>query len=215
MPLHKQIIIVGKTFAGAALCIGGIDREGKGYRLKRPDFPFWDRHSGFEIGQEYEIVCEPFQNLENPHHVEDVIVHHKRNTGKNYSKSHIVELLKKLGIIVASADPRVAFISTREPHVMKQHTVRDYCYLDKEDVACIKNSVAFWRCPFDLPARESEYGVNFFNKEHKINIKYVGAEKFVELLPAGLVIRLSTSGLWSPSEDRPLISYLQLSGWFV
>lgn len=215
MRSHHRMIIVGKTFAGATFCIGALDNHGKGYRLKRPDFPFWDRHAGFEIGQEYEIECEPYQNHENPHHTEDVIVHHKHKTGRTFTKPEIVEILDKLAIVVFSEDPRTPFICTLTPHSLKRHPQRNYCYLDKDDVATIRNSVAFWRCPRELHAEETEFGVHYKNTDLHINIKYVGTEKFVEQLPAGMIIRLSTSGLWSPNEHRPSISYLQLSGWFA
>lgn len=215
MPSHHRVIIVGKTFAGASYCIGALDNHGQGFRLKRPDFPFWDRHSGFEIGQEYEIDCEPFQNLENPHHTEDAIVYEKRKTGRTFSKPEIVTILDKLNIVVASPDPRAPFSSTQEPHVMQKHSQRNYYYIAKTDVGCIRNSVAFWRAPYDLQAHETEYGVHYKNDAQHLNIKFVGAEKPESQLPAGIVIRLSTSSLWSPADNRPPVSYLQLSGWFA
>ncbi len=202
----EEVVILGCTRAGIMLCIGGmVIDSGKSLRLKREeDFTFWPTYTDFKIGKCFDITYETSENLNNPHHVEDVLVHKSRFT-RELSSEDIIALLKRHAAIAHSDDPRSAFnYRDEQPIINDQGT----CYVSEKDVGRLLNSIGFWLSTQELHYRDGRYfGDN-------LRFKYVGHADPIDVIPNGTIVRLSTAGLWQGKQFPERRSYLQLSGWF-
>lgn len=212
---NAKVLIVGKTWAKSMHCVGGITRQGESLRLKPPGFDFWSADEGLEIGQEYQLKYMKVKNSENPHHVEDARVYSKKLI-KELSTEEIAEWLREEDLVVISDDPLDVFNFDGNEHPMIRDTEKNYITSPKSQVSRLKNSVGFWECSGNLTmCRHGDYGIYYYNDDLKVNIKYVGLATPIQSIKAGQIIRLSTAGLWSPSDsNQEPVSYLQLSGWF-
>ena len=74
-----RCLIVSKTRAGNAVCVGALTLDGTNLRLtEREGFPFLPANTAYSIGQVWELTYTPCRDV-TPPHIEDVLV-----TGSEY-----------------------------------------------------------------------------------------------------------------------------------
>lgn len=203
----EEIVILGNTRAGILLCVGGLIIEsGLSLRLRRVDFPFCPTHTEFRIGKCFTVSYEKIDNAENPHHVEDAIVHNSRFT-REMNGEEILMLLDRHKLVTDSEDPRDAFRFIGDTHPIQLDG--EALYIPEADTGRMRNSIGFWRSDRDLRFHNDRYfGDN-------IRVKYVGRAEPIDTIKSGSVVRLSTSQLWKGKQFADRRSYVQLSGWFA
>ncbi|MCF7809686.1 hypothetical protein K9N50_01720 [bacterium] len=202
----EEVVIVGKTRAGKMVCVGALSlKSGANMRLRNKKFPFWKSDVKFEIGQRYKLTYRTSTNEDNPHHSEDVTAVRNKLI-RNMSNEEIVEFIHDKSRIVESEDPRYVFLYDGTDSPMKFDGAS--IYTPEADITRLLSSVGFWISPFDLKESSGSYtGKN-------LRIKYVGVAPAIPVIKSGMIIRLSTAGLWRKDGCDELRAYLQVSGWF-
>ena len=191
-----RCLIISKTRAGNAICVGALATNRTNLRLtERPDFPFLPVDTRYEIGQVWEIAYFPCENV-NPPHVEDVLVHKARFL---YTRP---DLATDLPNWVNPWKGNVIEVFGRKT----RYTTSGSRYI-QDDIP--DRSVGFWIPDKDLTYNEPYYRYGRFR------MRYVGFAIPPKIIKAGRLVRVSLSRWFKPDDaegDFPERCYLQLSG---
>lgn len=206
---RERVLILGRTRAGQMLCVGGMTERMTPIRLKRDESPphWFAEACPFHIGDVFDVVCSDTSDPESPHHREDARVHVWQYR-ESLPSDEVVATIERSGAIREGAEPWLAFRDDNDSGPYLKLTENGSWVIPKSQLELTPFSVAFWRPTIDLHYRDRYYWGSSRAREYRI--RYVGTEKPREMLPAGTLIRLSTSSFFKPVYGAAL----QLSGWF-
>ncbi len=210
METHR-ILVVGRTRAGSMYCVGALTNRGVALRLKRNhQVPFWPEPCPFHVGTIHEIEAEPaVDTVENPHHREDVRVFRHGYRDK-WDTQSLVSFLIHQKLVRLGRFPNDVFDYRGSENPMRRD-IRGVYSVPKARLPDLLHSTAFWRTSNELRLNDS--GDRYIGSAYRVrfNIKYVGVADPLPLIPAGAIVRLSTSAYWEEGGG----SFLQISGWFL
>jgi hypothetical protein len=207
---RERVLILGRTRAGKMLCVGGMTDRMSNIRLKRDEAPphWFAEACPFHVGDVFTIVCSDSSDSESPHHREDVRVHvwqYEKSVGTN----QVLETIEHSGRVREGPEPWLAFRDETESGPYFKLSEKGSWVIPKPQLERTPFSVAFWRPTVDLHYREKYYWGE--SQARKYRIPFVGTDRPKEMLPAGTLVRLSTSSFFKPVYGAAL----QLSGWFI
>ncbi|MBT7787890.1 MAG: hypothetical protein HN757_03320 [Calditrichaeota bacterium] len=203
-----RVLVLEKTKAGIAHCVGGITDKHKGIRLlNSPDFPFWDASTcPFSIGRWFFLEANPHIDQNNPHHTENTVVEQVLEESQLNETEDIISFLQNGKVIRNCVHPTDAFKFDEGNNAFYKTSSSIFevsgLYLGK-----LLQSKTFWINPHPLRLVEDRYHCS----EGNYFIKYVGVEFPVRIIPKNSIIQLSISSYWSENDA----SFLQLSGWLI
>lgn len=201
-----RVLIVSKTRMQHGVCVGGMVMNTSRYvRLMERGNRYQSSDTPFEIGQVWDLRAIDRNPVQAPH-VEDIIV-----------------LEKKL---VDQVDDMATFIRDRNTidHIggfdglfegLVRCTPAGTGYVPA-DGPMPQRSVGFWVSDRPL-ALSQDYKTKYVYSPwpDTRKLSYVGFPDPIEEIPAGTIIRVSLSKLYTPPEgSAPSGYYLQLSGWY-
>ncbi len=203
-----RVLVLEKTKAGIAHCVGGITDQHKGIRLlNSPDFPFWDASTcPFSVGRWFTLQANPHLDQNNPHQTENTIVEHVFKRSKPKKTEDIISFLRSGNVVENCVQPTKAFTFSGGNNAFRK-TSAGLFEVPGKDLVKLQKSTAFWINPHPLRLVEDRYHCS----EDNYFIKYVGVEYPVRIIPKNSIIQLFVSSYWSENDA----SYLQLAGWFV
>lgn len=196
-----KVAIVSRTKMKNGVCCGGFNTNtGEFIRLHTKTGGKLPTDAPYQVGELYDLVYKTAWNSRPKPHVED-----KQILSARYLHTLSEQELEKAiteKCIVFEGDLSCVFdgLLKCEKYAM---------YIDQSAVP--NYSVCFWRPNkplFFSPFMSDKYqfGDN--------NIKFVGFQTPVKVIPAGTLIRLSLANWWAREEGLEKKCYLQLSGWY-
>jgi len=204
-----------------AVCIGGIQENGRPLRLLDENGHNQLLNTDITVGDILDVEYKERMN-KIPPHTEDVLIT-KRNSrlvlkkdiklGEYLINKVKIKILK--GRIENLFDGKLRWSETGTGYVTKYNEVPDF-------------STGFWISDIDLNMYGGIENVRYhylpelkgfdnsdLRNAKQRNIKFVGFQKPVQVIPAGTLIRVSLARWWKPidsiNEER---CYLQISGWY-
>ena len=197
-----EVLIVSKTHMANNACVGGLVLNNNRYiRLLNRGNQNQDITTDFEIGQVWDIRFINRSPL-TPPHVEDVIVLEKTliKTQKNLATFiNGQNLIDWRGHIENLYDSLLSW------------TPNGSGYIDYHHNPPIK-SVGFWISDNDLRRYES-FETNRYRYNMNRNLKFVGFQDPIDVIPAGTIIRVSLTRNFKTNGTEGC--WLQLSGWYI
>ncbi len=194
-----RCLIVSKTQAGNAVCVGALAKDRSNLRLtKSPGYPFLPADTPFEIGQVWDLNYYPCPNLIPPH-VEDVIYNKARLL---YSLVDLAESLSKW------INPWVGSVSKLFDGKTRS-TKTGSRYVQQDDLPMA--SVGFWIPDRRLLLQSCEGYFRYL----RFRFKYVGVANPPEQIEEGRLVRVSLARWFKPEEadeQLPERCFLQISG---
>lgn len=191
-----KVLIVSKTHAWGASCVGGITESGVSIRLKQPDGSFPDS-SLYEVGQVWELEFEV--RPDHPPHLEDVLVSNGRLVETQLGlRSHLLgRIAPKQGPVAILYDGKLGYTGSGSCYVAERLGVPNY-------------STDFW-----IPDVNLRFSDNNYYWYGPYRFPYVGFVTPIPVIPAGTLVRVSLARWWAPPGiDMEQRCYLQLSGWY-
>lgn len=199
-----RCLIVSKTRAGNAVCVGALTTNGENLRLtEREGFPFLKINTAYEIGQVWDLTYTRCRDVQPPH-VEDVLV-----TASVFQKAAYNDLAVRI--------PRVATvwrggIESLFDGEIRGPTASGSGYIQ----GTVPNqSVGFWCPDVDLVGEYTGNGLYYHYEQFRA--PYVGVARSSQRIPAGSLVRISLARWWKPldtDDDFPSRCYLQVSGCY-
>ncbi len=194
-----RCLIVSKTHAGKAFCVGALAKDRSNLRLTtNPEYPFLPVDTPFEIGQVWDVSYYPCSN-HTPPHVENVIVTQARFM---YTLSELAENLPKWTKPWVGGVSEVFDGKTRS-------TASGSRYVQQDDLPMV--SVGFWIPDRNLIYQSSEPYYRYL----RFRMKYVGVENPPQQINKGRLVRVSLARWFKPDEaddQLPERCFLQISG---
>ncbi|MCB2211459.1 hypothetical protein KQI52_05050 [bacterium] len=206
----ERVLILGRTRAGQMLCVGGMTDTLANIRLKRDENPphWYVEACPFHVGDVFTVTCSDSPDHDSPHHREDVRTHVWQYE-KTLNSDRVVAAIERTGRVRKGPEPWLAFRKDNNSGVFFTLTEKGSWVIPKSQLARAPWSVAFWRPTVDLSFREKYFWGKSRTREYRI--PYVGTDRPEQVLPAGTLVRLSTSAYFKPVNGAAL----QLSGWFL
>ncbi len=207
-----RVLIVAKTRMGKGACIGGITETGKSVRLVPLNA---DPHDGanreYEVGDIWEIAGEPVAETSLiPPHVEDIIVRKKHRLYTTMDTGQLVGAIELL-MPPKIGDPRVLYEG------LLQTTRSGSLYVAAQD-DIPSYSTAFWRPDRQLirDTEDKRIRYRYPTENGGCSLTFVGFDEPLEIIPAGMLIRVSLAHRWRPEDNSEIEErcYAQISGWF-
>jgi hypothetical protein len=207
-----RVLIVAKTHVVRSACVGGLDLDtNRGVRLLQPNGGYQPGTTDFEVGQIWEIECEPGRDLRPPH-LEDVLVHRREFLGREKELRKV--LLER--VTPWRGAPNRTFEGLVRPTFHGSGYVNDIMGVPTV-------STGFWQPDQRLTLSMEETGPHYHYpmppKSRGVhNLKYVGYAPPVEVIPTGTLVRVSLARWWRPDGASTEVEercYMQLSGWYL
>ena len=205
-----QVLIVGKTRMGDGICLGGIvGGSNRSVRL----LP----RSGFNHPMDTDYELRDLWNLElkelprsqkHAPHSEDVRVMNKVRIRKASPKELRDFIVNRVGASLVEPhklfDGRIQFTRNRRGYITPKAKIPLY-------------STGFWRFEQALRLqhetnRAGSAALRYVTADKSLDVKYVGLEEPLEVIPPGAILRFSLTHWFG---DKPAGFWLQLSGWFL
>lgn len=206
-----EIVIVSKTKMSSNDCVGGIvTKTGQFVRLLDESGRNQPENCDFEIGEIWDIKFSS-RNNSTPPHREDILISSKTNTQKSVSKKRLSEWIpNNFADKVWRGSPDSLF------NEMIRFTPSGSGFINKEN-GTPNYSVGFWIADKNLTRRDYKGKVKYnYPSSNWRNIPYVGKDESIDIIPAGILMRVSLARWWSPDDsDSEERCYLQLSGWYL
>ena len=207
-----EVLIVAKTHMSTMACVGALVLENNRFiRLLNPGNYNQPGDTDLKVGDVYNIECVNRAHIIPPH-VEDVIVMSREFVRRIDS---ISTLLNERNIINWAGHIDELFGGNLK------WTGSGTGYIPEAGPLPIQ-SVGFWLTPVNLIRVEFNNGAKvryrFPNGSNYRNISYVGYQETLPTIPAGTIIRVSLSRLFTregANIDSPRGFYLQMSGWYI
>lgn len=203
-----KVLIVAKTHVQNVICVGGLDlATNKGVRLLTSEARYQPPNTPYEVGQLWELDCEP-RKVITPPHVEDALVYAGRHVGAvEHLRQFLLERIRPW-----RGDPGQTFEGLLRATYEGSGYVNDI-------VGVPPVSTGFWVANNDLDLTElPEKGGYYFcpRRTGLRKFKYVGCATPTRRIPEGALVRLSLARWWKPENagDVEARCYLQLSGWY-
>jgi len=204
-----RVLIVAKTRRGSGACVGGITQDGRSVRLVAADAER-NEHAGLEynVGEVWEIESTPDPHLIPPH-VENIIVRSARRLKR---VPNIEEIIRRFMPLVDGGSQRLF-------EGRLQALPSGALYI-AERTGLPSRSTMFWTP--DQPLRRDTEGkrirYRYPTEDGGRTLTFVGFQEPMEIIPAGVLLRVSLAHWWKPKEAPPeeeLRCHVQLSGWFL
>jgi ATP-dependent DNA helicase RecQ len=202
-----KVVIVAKTRMGSGACIGAISADGRSVRLIAADQESNERFNmEYEVGQVWEVsYCEPTELV--PPHVENIVVHSKRNVRSLVQVSPVIQRLMH----PASGGLEVLFEG------LTRATKAGALYVCQR-TGIPAFSTMFWQPDQALIRDTTGKRIHYCypTSDGFRSLTFVGFQEPLSEIPAGSILRVSLAHWWRPKEmpDAELRCYVQLSGWF-
>ena len=194
-----RCLIVSKTKAGKAICVGALAKDRSNLRLTTsPGYPFLPVDTPFEVGQVWNLNYYPCPNP-TPPHVEDVII---KNARFQYTLAGLAENLPKW------IDPWVGGVSGLFDGKTRSTTAGSR-YVQQDDLPGA--SIGFWIPDRNLLFQSGEGYYRYM----RFRMKYVGVASPPERIEKGRLVRVSLARWFKPKEtddQLPERCFLQISG---
>ncbi len=202
-----KVVIVAKTRMGSGACIGGLTFDGRSVRLIAPDAGSNDQfNKEYEIGDVWDVDCAPEANIIPPH-VENVVVHHKRQLPPIDDVSAFVEqhMPPCEGGVDVLYEGLTQATQAGVQYISERNGVPPY-------------STMFWRPDKPLQRDDDAKRIRYRypTPEGGRTLTFVGFQEPWPEIPAGTLLRVSLAHWWRPDRmpDGELRCYVQLSGWY-
>ena len=202
-----RVLIVSKTRMQHGVCVGGMEMDtGRYVRLMERGNHYQPSDTPFEIGQVWNLRAIDRNPVQAPH-VEDIIVLEKTQVDQVQDMATYIRSRNTIdytGGFDGLFDGLVRCTSAGTGYV-------------PADGPMPKRSVGFWVSDRPLVLshnyNKSKYVYSPWPEARKLS--YVGFYDPIAEIPAGRIIRVSLSKLYSPPDGTaPIGYYLQLSGWY-
>jgi ATP-dependent DNA helicase RecQ len=203
-----KVVIVAKTRMGSGACIGGLAFDGRSVRLIASDAGTNDQfNKEYEIGDVWDVDFAPEANIIPPH-VENIIVHQKRQLPPINDVTAFVEhhMPPREGGLDVLYDGLTQATKAGVQYISERTGVPAY-------------STLFWR-PDKLLQRDDDakrIRYRYPSPDGGRTLTFVGFQEAIPEIPAGTLLRVSLAHWWRPKEmpDGELRCYVQLSGWYL
>lgn len=209
-----KVLIVGKTRMGPGVCLGGIVlTDYRSVRLLPQTGYSHPKNTPFNVGDIWNLDLQEISQCElTAPHTEDV-----KFIRSSLDKSLSMYKLKDRILRIADApfiQPSEVFCGLLQFNQHKRGRV-----VPKHGVPVF--STGFWRFERALHSRQDDYGnirYRYYNSDEssgvddaevKLDVKYVGYDDPIDVIPPGAILRFSLSHFYRDG------FWLQLSGWFL
>jgi hypothetical protein len=194
------------------ICVGGVTDNGYFVRLmdKNGYYPH-DDSTNYEIRDIWEIAFKRPEYPRSLPHSEDICVMGRKFKGVLHSSISMIDFLDSKNVFIYRGCLSALFESKL------RFTHNGAGFIDKHDIP--QNSVCFWVPDKELFSISDYNGRIRYNYRHddrrRLSISYVGLSHPVNIIPRGMLLRMSLAHWWKPvgSNDDERC-YLLLSGWF-
>ncbi len=204
-----RVLIVAKTRRGTGACVGGITQDGQSVRLVAVDAER-NEHAGLEyaVGEVWEIESTPDPAILPPH-VENIIVHSKRR----------LKRVPNIEAIICRFMPPVEGGPEQLFEGRLQALPSGVLYI-AERTGLPLRSTAFWTPaqPLQRDVEGKRIRYRYPTDDGGRTLTFVGFQEPIEVIPAGVLLRVSLAHWWRPKDAAPeeeLRCHVQLSGWFL
>lgn len=206
-PLPVRVVIVARTHARNAACIGGLAVDTlRNVRLMEPGGSDPSHDAGYALGDLWDLEYQVPADLVPPH-IEDVVVLRSRRVGHvEAMRSFLLERIAPW-----EGAPDVLFDGLL-------NTTQIGSGFISMGGGLPNGSVGFWIPDRDL-VRVAEERAIYYRYPRSEGVRYLRYSGFMPpppALPAGTLCRVSLARWWRPegAPDLEARCYLQLSGWF-
>lgn len=202
-----KILIVSKTKMSNGFCVGGINiNTCESIRIHNNKGGNLDLDTPYEIGDIWEMSYKTAWNVRKKPHIEDKQTFPYQKI-ENIGISGIIEFINSHSLELGER-----LISSNIYDIFEGKIIlgTNKNYIDQSNIPNF--STQFWISDKDLTLT-SKFEKNYYSY-NDIQIKYVGIEKTLNIIPAGTIIRLSLANWWDGDGSGQSRCYLQLSGWY-